>query len=128
MLEGIGHAPFGAQYGLYLRARVCLGLGSGPVDILGTPGDTLLAAWLGGSAVKPCPESLLARAGGDTLVALRASDAVSRMHGTDAKRRAQHRVSWILRRWGLPGRGVKLIRWDPRLPRDMLDRVLQSVR
>ena len=37
--------PFAEQYAAWQRARWHFGLGEGPVDVLGTRGDTLLAAW-----------------------------------------------------------------------------------
>ena len=58
-----------------------------------------------------CYESLLQRAAGDDLVALRACDAVQGMRHTDGKRRALDRVGRLLRLWRLPARGTKVIRW-----------------
>ena len=84
------------------------------MDVLGTPGDSLLAAWYAGTR-PPCQESLLQRAAGDRLVALRACDAVQELPDTDAKRRALDRISRTLRDWSLPSRGVKVLRW----PRDL---------
>ena len=90
-----------------------LGLGEGPVDVLGTRGDTLLAAWFAGTR-QVCYESLMQRAAGDDLVALRACDAVQGMRHADGKRRALDRVSRLLRLWRLPARGTKVIRWPGR--------------
>ena len=59
------------------RARWHIGLGEGPVDVLGARGDTLLAAGFA-SAGQVCYESLLQRAAGDVFVALKACDAVPR--------------------------------------------------
>ena len=105
--------PFAEQYAAWQRARWHLGLGEGPVDLLGTRGDTLLAAWFAGMG-QVCYESLLQRAAGDDLVALRACDAVQGMRHADSKRRALDRVSRLLRLWRLPARGTKVIRWPGR--------------
>ena len=66
--------PYAEQYAAWQRARWHLGLGEGPIDVLGARGDTLLAAWFAGAG-HVCYESLLQRAAGDDLVALRACDA-----------------------------------------------------
>ena len=102
--------PYVEQYRAWQRARLQLGLGAGPVDILSTQADTLLAAWFAGKS-GPCPDSLRERAGGDDLVALRACDAAQALRPADGKRRALERVSRVLRLWGLPGRGMKVIPW-----------------
>ena len=100
--------PYAEQYRAWQRARWQLGLGAGPVDILGTQADTLPAARLAGSS-GPCPDSLRERAGGDDLIALRACDAAQTLRPADGKRRALERVSRVLRLWGLPARGMKTI-------------------
>ena len=41
--------PYAEQYAAWQRARWHFGLGEGPVDVLGTRGGTLLAAWLAGT-------------------------------------------------------------------------------
>ena len=102
--------PFSEQYPAWQRALWRLGKGEGPVDVLHTRGDVLLAAWFA-SAKAPCLESLLQRAGGDRLIALRVCDAVQALPHSDSKRRALDRTSRALREWGLPARGVKVIRW-----------------
>ena len=102
--------PYAEQYRAWQRARWQLGLGAGPVDILGTQADALLAAWLAGKS-GPCPDSLRERAGGDDLVALRACDAAQMLAPADGKRRALERVGRLLRLWGLPTRGMKTIPW-----------------
>ena len=102
--------PFAEQYAAWQRARWHLGLSEGPVDVLGTRGDTLLAAWFAGAG-QVCYGSLLQRAAGDDLVALRACDAVQGMRHADGKRRALDRVSRLLRLWRLPARGAKVTRW-----------------
>ena len=84
-------------------------MGEGLVDVLGARGDTLLAAWFAGTG-QVCYESLLQRAAGDDLVALRACDAVQGMRHADGKRRALDRVSRLLRLWRFPARGAKVIR------------------
>ena len=102
--------PFAEQYAAWQRARWHLGLGEGPVDILSTRGDTLLAAWFAGTS-HVCHDSLLQRAAGDDLVALRACDAVQGLRHADGRRRALDRISRLLRLWRLPARGVKAVRW-----------------
>ena len=102
--------PFAEQYAAWQRARWHLGLGESPADVLGTRGDTLLAACFAGTR-QVCYESLLQRAAGDDLVALRACDAVQGMRHTDGKRRALDRVSKLLRLGRLPAKGTKVIRW-----------------
>ena len=61
--------PYAEQYTAWQRARWHLGLGESPVDVLGTRGDTLLAAWFAGTG-QVCYETFLQRAVGDDLVAL----------------------------------------------------------
>ena len=102
--------PFADQYTAWQRARWHLGLGEGPVDVLGARGDTLLAAWPAGTG-QVCYENLLQRAAGADLVALRTCDAVQGMRHADGKRRALDRVSKLLRLWRFPARGAKVIRW-----------------
>ena len=102
--------PYAEQYAAWQRARWHLGLGEGPVDVLGTRGDTLLADWFAGTG-QVCYESLLQRAAEDYHVAFRACDAVQGMRHVDGKRRALDRVSKLLRLWRLPARGAKVIRW-----------------
>ena len=102
--------PFAEQYAAWQRARWHLGLGEGPVDILSTRGDTLLAAWFAGTS-HVCHDSLLQRAAGDDLVALRACDAVQGLRHADGRRKALDRISRLLRLWRLPARGVKAVRW-----------------
>ena len=110
LTDRLRELPYSEQYAAWQRARWHLSLGEGPVDILGSRGDTLLAAWFAGAG-HVCYESLLQRAAGDDLVALRACDAVQSMRHTDGKRRALDRVSRLLRLWRLPARGTKVIRW-----------------
>ena len=105
--------PFAERYAAWQRARWHLGLGEGPVKVLGTRGDTLLAAWFAGTK-QVCYETLLQHAAGDDLVALRACDAIQSMRHADGKRRALNRVSRLLRLWRLPARGTKVIRWPGR--------------
>ena len=105
--------PFAEQYAAWQRARWHFGLGEGPVDVLGTRGDTLLAAWFAGTG-QVCCESLLQRAAVDDFVALRACDAVQGMRHADGKRRALDRVGRLLRLWRLPARGAKVTRWPGR--------------
>ena len=102
--------PYAEQYAAWQRARWHLGLGEGPVDVLGARGDTLLAAWFAGTG-QVCYESFLQRAAGDDLVALRACDAVQGMCHDVGKRRALDRVSRLLRLWRFPAKGTKVIRW-----------------
>ena len=109
------------------RARWHLGLGEGPVDVLGKRGDTLLAAWFAGTG-QVCYESLLQRAAGDDLVAFRACDAVQGMRHADGKRRALDRVSRLLRLWRLPARGAKVIRWPGRAAGCTTASALEEVR
>ena len=105
--------PYAEQYAAWQRARWHLGLGEGPLDFLGTRGDTLLAAWFAGTG-QVCYESLLQRAAADDLVALRACDAVQGMRHAGGKRSALDRVSKLLRLWRLPAKGTKVIRWPGR--------------
>ena len=109
-MDRLRDLPYAEQYAAWQRARWHCGLGDGPVDVLGTRGDTLLAAWFAGTR-QVCYESLLQRAAGDDLVALRACDAAQGMRHADGKRRALDRVSRLLRLWRLPARGAKVIRW-----------------
>ena len=119
--------PYAEQYAAWQRARWHLGLGEGPLDFLGTRGDTLLAAWFAGTG-QVCYESLLQRAAGDDLVALRACDAVQGMRHADGKRRALDRVSKLLRLWRLPARGTKVIRWPGRAAGCTAASALEDVR
>ena len=80
------------------------------MDVLGTRGDALLAAWFAGTA-RVCYDSLLQRAAGDELVALRACDAVQGLRHADGKRRGLDRISRLLHLWRLPARGTKVVRW-----------------
>ena len=105
--------PFAEQYAVWQRTRWHFGLGEGPVDVLSARGDTLLAAWFAGTG-QVCYESLLQRAAGDDLDALRACHAVQGMRHADGKRRALDRVSRLLRLWRVPARGAKVIRWPGR--------------
>ena len=118
---------YAEQYAAWQRARWHLGLGEGPVDVLGTRGDTPLAAWFAGTG-QVCYESLLQRAAGDDLVALRACDAVQGMRHTDGKRRALDRVSRLLRLWRLPARGAKVIRWPGQATGCIAASALEEVR
>ena len=97
------------------------------MDVLGTRGDTLLAAGFAGTN-HVCYESLLQRAAGDDLVALRACDAVQGMRHADSKRRALDRVSRLLRLWRLPARGTKVIRWPGRAAGCPASQALEDVR
>ena len=118
---------YAEQYAAWQPARWHLGLGEGPVDVLGTMGDTLLAAWFAGTG-QICYESLLLRAAGDDLVALRACDAVQGMRHAGGKRRALDRVSKLLRLWRLPAGGTKVIRWPGRAARCTAASALEDVR
>jgi hypothetical protein len=110
--EQVRSLPYWEQYPALQRALWHLGRGEGPLDVLHTWGDTLLAAWFAATQ-PPCLESLLQRAGGDKAVALRACDAVQALPRSDGKRKALDRVSRALRAWELPARGTKTIRWPP---------------
>ncbi len=89
--EQVRSLPYSEQYPALQRALWHLGRGQGPIDILHTRGDTLLAAWFA-SVRLPCLESLLQRAGGDKTVVLRACDAVQALPASDGKRRGLDRV------------------------------------
>ena len=119
--------PYAELYAAWQRTRWHLGLGEGPVDVLGIRGDTLLAAGFAGTG-QVCYESFLQRAAGDDLVALRACDAVQGMRHADGKRRALDRVSRLLRLWRLPARGTKVIRWPGRAAGCTAASALEDVR
>ena len=109
------------------RAVAPRSIGEGPVDVLSARGDTLLAALFAGTG-QVCYESLLQRAAGDDLVALRACDAVQGMRHADGKRRALDRVTKLLRLRRLPARSTKVIKWPGRAAGCTAASALEDVR
>ena len=122
--------PFAEQYAAWQRARWHLGLGEGPVDVLGTRGDTLLAAWFAGTGQVCYTRISCSALPGMTSSPSRPAqrDAVQGMRHASGKRRALDSISKLLRLWRLPARGAKVTRWPGRAAGCTAASALEDVR